>query len=610
MIDPLHVNLGSKLRRVLLIAAAATAGVLALSECSADAGASKDVKGTSMAIATNAGISSYNTNLMTGESTVNSTVSYLTNAWFNYYGSTPNLVENTKFGTEKLVSRSPETVKYTISPGVKWSDGTAVSAADLLLDWASSIQRNNNGTSSIVRNDRRVFLNFASAQAVSGRTFASKATVSSNGRSLTLVYGDPNPDWRTGLPADPLAAHAVYEIAYPGTKPAEANKDVIKAIEGRSTAVLIKIANAWKTAFNFANTPSNKLLDLSDGAYVISSAVKDASIVLVPNNSYEWGPLPKLSKLTFRVIIDPADQIRALQKGEVGLIYGEVGASSANALKKLSNVTTSVSSSSSWDHFDLSEDSGGPFDAASYGGVRSRALLVREAFMKALPRQEMLIRLIRPIQPTATLDDSLTFLPGAAGYDASVASNGSSAYGTVNPAAAKVDLKKAGVSNVDVRVLYPTSNIRNAQEFALIQRSEQKAGFNLINDSSDDWPEILGNQSYDAALFAWQDTTLDAMAGVSHLSILSASPSDFNGFESRTVDLDTNKLVSQFGHPAQLKLLANVDKEGWADASSAPLFQTPDISAWSNNIQNVKDSPLPPGIFWNFWNWTVNKVAN
>ena len=41
------------------------------------------------------------------------------------------------FGTVEKVSDSPLTVKYTIDPAATWSDGTAVTPADLLLEWAA-----------------------------------------------------------------------------------------------------------------------------------------------------------------------------------------------------------------------------------------------------------------------------------------------------------------------------------------------------------------------------------------------------------------------------------------------------------------------------------------
>ena len=46
-------------------------------------------------------------------------------------------MQNTSFGTYEVVNEDPLTVKYTVAEGVKWSDGTAVDAADLLLEWAA-----------------------------------------------------------------------------------------------------------------------------------------------------------------------------------------------------------------------------------------------------------------------------------------------------------------------------------------------------------------------------------------------------------------------------------------------------------------------------------------
>jgi peptide/nickel transport system substrate-binding protein len=584
-----------------IAAAIVAAGALVLSGCSGGAGdTSEIVKGTSISVATNQGLTSYNTGSALGDSTYNSNVSYMTNSWFNYYNDVPKQLTDTKFGTMTLVSKSPQTVRYTINSDVKWSDGTPVTAADLLLDWASSISKFNNPKS----------VNFTSANAGSGLDLVTQTPkISSDGQSMTMVYSKPFVDWADALPGGgagpPLAAHAVYEVAYPGTKPAAANKDVIKAIDSDDTAVLTKLAKTWSTGFDFTSTPSNKLLYLSDGPYIISSVTKNQTISLVPNKGFTWGTLPKISRFTFRVIADPTAQVQALQNGEVSVIYGQADADTASALKQLSGVTTSITSSSSYEHVDLTENNGGPFDPATYGGDASKALLVREAFLKALPRQEIVDKLIKPIQPNAKLDESQTILPGAAGYDASVAQNGSSAYDTVDIAAAKADLAKAGVTTINVKFLYAKSNTRRAQEFALIQASEAQAGINVIDEGNDDWPSLLGNKSYDAVMFAWQYTSLELTAAENQW--LTGGGDNFNGFSNSTVDSDYKTLSNTFNQPTQLKLLANIDKEAWADASTATLFQFPDINAWSSKIQGVSDNPLSPAIFWNFANWTIKK---
>ncbi len=82
---------------------------------------------------------------------------------------------------------------------------------------------------------------------------------------------------------------------------------------------------------------------------------------------------------------------------------------------------------------------------------------------------------------------------------------------------------------------------------------------------------------------------------------------NLNGYSNKASDADYQKLQSEYSQPAQLKLLADVDKNAWSDAYGVTLFQFPDISAWSSNVQNLKDNPLSPGIFWNYFDWTIKK---
>ncbi|HEX4057478.1 MAG TPA: ABC transporter family substrate-binding protein [Galbitalea sp.] len=587
-----------KLKRIGIVAAVVAAGALALSGCSAGSGdQSEIVKGTSITVAQNSGFTSYNGNSATGNSTYNQNILYLTTQWFNYYDATPKLVNDTKFGTETLVKKSPLTVKYTINPGVKWSDGAPVTAADLLLSWVSSISKYNDPKG----------VNFTSADAGSGLDLVTKTpTISADGQSMTMVYSKPFVDWVNALPSG-LPAHVVYDHAFPSVKKAAtADKDLIKAVKTNDTAALTKIAKVWSTAFDMTSTPSDKSLILSDGPYIVSNITKNASISLVPNKAYTWGPLPHIAKFTFRVIQDPTAQVQALQNGEVSVIEGQADADTTAALKALSGVTTTTTPTSTYEHVDLTFNNGGPFDPATYGGDASKALLVRQAFLDALPRQEIVTKLINPIAPNEQLDNSLTLLPGAAGYSASVATNGSSQYASVNIAAAKAALAQAGVTApVSVKFLYGKSNTRRAQEFALIQASEAQAGFKVIDEGNDNWPSLLGNKSYDAILFAWQYTSLAVTSGQSQWQ--TGGGNNFNGYSNSTVDSDYNKLQTDYNTTDQVKLLGDVDKQAWADAYGVPLFQFPDVTAYSNNIQHVVDAPLAPNVFWNFFDWTIKK---
>ena len=55
--------------------------------------------------------------------------------------------------------------------------------------------------------------------------------------------------------------------------------------------------------------------------------------------------------------------------------------------------------------------------------------------------------------------------------------------------------------------MYAKDNARRENEFQLYKPALAKAGFNLIDNGSEDWGEKLGDGTYDAVFFGWQSTT-------------------------------------------------------------------------------------------------------
>lgn len=137
------------MRRLTAAAAIAAAGALALSACSTpDTGNGGDGGGeatgtetgdttapSAVSIGWNQSFYEYNSDSATGNATANANVLYFMQSGFNYYDGDLNLVPDESFGTYEKTSDDPLTVTYTVNEGVNWSDGTPVSAADLLLAW-------------------------------------------------------------------------------------------------------------------------------------------------------------------------------------------------------------------------------------------------------------------------------------------------------------------------------------------------------------------------------------------------------------------------------------------------------------------------------------------
>ena len=117
----------NRLSKVALVATAA-AGLVAGSVVPANAATRSTV-----VIVTSNALTSLNPSVFGQSLTINTDVSYLQGFGFYYYNEKPEIVKNTTFGSYQVISKSPLRVRYTVNPGKVWSDGTPITAVDLLL---------------------------------------------------------------------------------------------------------------------------------------------------------------------------------------------------------------------------------------------------------------------------------------------------------------------------------------------------------------------------------------------------------------------------------------------------------------------------------------------
>jgi peptide/nickel transport system substrate-binding protein len=598
---------GGKLRIRRLAAAAATvaAGALVLSGCAAPQ--SEIVEGSSLSVAWNQPFYSYNGNTSFGNATANNNITYATLGGFNYYDDTPELVRDTSFGTIELESEDPLVVKYTIADGVKWSDGTAVDAADLLLQWAGlskaldtpdfdAAEFTDPDTGEFTEDFPTDVVYFDSAgDPTTGLGLVTKVPeVSDDKKSITMTYDAPFVDWELQLAA-PLPAHVVAKNALDITDNQEAKDAIVTAIQDGDEKALASISNFWNNGFNFTEMPSDPELVLSSGPYVITDFVADQFVTLTANTEYTGDNQPAVEEITVRFITDPLAAVQALQNGEVQVISPQATVDVTDALAGL-DVEVIGGYEGTYEHIDLQ------FDQSKSGHFNNP--LIREAFMKVIPRQEIVDKLIKPIQEDAEVRNSQVFLPGAEGYDESVAENGSDAYSEVDIEGAKALLAEAGVPNPEVCMLFSSTNPRRANEFLLIQQSGALAGFNVTDCSSPDWGGLLGTPgAYDASLFGWQSTSLGVTNGPPP-NFSSGGGNNLNFYNNPEMDKLTDALGKTFDEAEQIQIQKDIDKLLWEDFYGVTIFQFPAVTAFdSKAIKNISPSTLAPTIFWNIWDW-------
>lgn len=586
----------------------ASAGVLASltligTACSApgtgdgggDGGSGESSQPTSITLGWNQPFYSYNENSATGNATANSVIKYLMNNNFWYVDQEGNIQEDTDFGTYEQTSEDPLTVEYTVNEETTWSDGTPVDAADLLLTWAAqSGNVNDEG-----ENGKVAF----TGSSIGLSRVTDVPEVSEDGKGLTLVYDQPFADWQYDMSV-PVPAHVVAMNALGIDDPMEAKQALITAIQDDDRAALAKIAKFWNTGFDYTSFPDDENLALSNGAYVMTEMEENQFVTLERNDDFEGDKDASFDTITVRWEGDPLAQVQALQNGEIDMMAPQATVDLLQAAEQVENADIQTGDDGTYEHIDLVQNNGGPFTPEAYGGDAEKATQVRKAFLLAIPRQQIVDRLIKPINPDAVVRDSFNIPTGLAGYDEMIAENGSDEFAEADPQAAKQLLQQAGVDTpIDVRFLFDPTNARRVSEFELLKPALAEAGFNLIDSSDPNWGELLAqSDTYDASLFGWQSTTLAVSASAENF--VTGGQNNFTGYSNKEVDDLYDQLVETTDEAEQLELQIQIEQKLFEDAFGITIFQFPGTTVSNETrVTNVNPGTLNPTMFYGFWDW-------
>ncbi|WP_425844719.1 ABC transporter family substrate-binding protein [Agrococcus sp. TSP3-2-1] len=589
-------------------------GALVLSACTpAQAPGAEIVEGTSITVAWNQPFYSANGSTSFGNATANNNINYMTYSGFNFYDNTPELQRDESFGTYEMVSEDPLQVQYTVNEDTQWSDEVPVDAADLLLQWAAlSGAFNSAGFDAAEFTDPETgeFTEFPEGTVFfdSGATPDSglglvrdTPEVNEDGRGILMSYSDFYVDWELAF-GSPLPAHVIAQRALGIEDATEAKQAVLDALQNGDTEVISQLAAEWNTGFNFTEMPSDTSVLTANGPYQITDFVADQYITLQANENYVGDHQPQVETITVRFITDPMAAVTALQNGDVDVIQPQATPDVRAALEGTEGITVNYGEGATYEHLDLQ------FDQSKNPGVFS-TLEARQSFLLTVPRQEIVDRLIKPLNPEATVRNSAVFVPGANGYDESVEGSGIlDMYSEVDIEQATALREQAGVAEgSEVCLLFASTNPRRVSEFELIRESAAEAGWSVTDCSSPEWGGLLGSPGvYDASLFGWQSTSLGVASvgpnfetgGINNLSF----------YSNEEMDAVVQELNTTADEERQMELLMEIDRILVEDAFGITIFQFPEITAFSDRISGVDSSPLAPTIFWNVWDWTPTET--
>jgi len=483
---------------------------------------------------------------------------------------------------------SPLTVEYRFNPKAVWDDGSPIGCDDMYLYWVA-----NNGTLKTTDDSGKEVSLFATAS-TTGFQQVNKSECSPDGHTVTWTYETPFADW-LGLVTDQGFVPAHVVAAKAGLSSAA---DIRKAYEAQDMATLKKLADFWNTGFK-TDKGVDPTVALSGGPFKISEFVPDQSITLVRNDKY-WGTPAKADKIVMRIITDDVASAQALANGEVQVIAPQPDPDLLNQLEGISGVTTTVNGGFTFEHFDVN------FQVPLF---QDKA--VRQALAYCVPRQDMVDKLIKPLDPEAKLLQNRMFEPFQKPYK----DTSGGQYDKVDIAKAKSTLEGAGYTlngnvyekagqKVEFKVMHK-DNARRSAEMQLIQSSCGQAGMSVIDDSDPNWSTRLGAGQYEAVVFAWQGNPLLTAQVAEYRTPPDKTNllSNYQYYSNPEVDKLLDQVVTETDYDKAADLLNQVDVIMWQDLNSIPLFQFPDILSFSEKVSNVVYNPSQQGPTWNINQW-------
>jgi peptide/nickel transport system substrate-binding protein len=569
-------------------------------------------------------LTSFNSGTPDTNLTINSKVGNLSGIGFLYINDKKNVIRNTTFGNFKIVKNSATDfrIAYTVNPGLVWSDGTPINGVDLLMSHVlSSNKYSIDAGLGDPDSDNVPAFNSNGYGGTYSDNIVGLPVLSADKMTVTLQFKKKIANWDLYGPG-PSPVHTLVLIAegkkgLQSVKDNEAARDrFYTAYTTKNTAVLKSMGKVWSEAYNITdvNSSTNELLFVGNGGFLVDSAVTKSSVTLKKNPKYNSGP--KLSgtidTVVFKFIADGTAAAQALANGELDVYSGQPTADAVAALNKLTNVNLIGGINACYEHWDTRVNAapGQPDYNGLFKGHGGKGADLRKAFLLAIPRQEINEKLIKPINPTATILGSTFIAPGFDGYERLVANNGSSYYvgsqDALNAKALRLVRKyypTASASNpVKVNVLVPGNNPRRAAQFALAKANALKAGFDLVGDVQASWSPKIQLSTYDAQFFAYCPSAV-TQAG-SNANFQLGGGNNRNGIDLPNLDTILNKLQLPMDNRTYISTLIQAERIIHAEGLTSGVFLHPAVTAVNKNLKGIKPSPLSDDVVWNWWEWS------
>ena len=137
---------------------------------------------------------------------------------------------------------------------------------------------------------------------------------------------------------------------------------------------------------------------IGSGPMLVQSFKPDQQVTLVPNPNY-WGKKATVSKVVFIPITDSNSEVNAFRAGEVDMIYPQNQIGLRKRIEAADDAKYTSTLGPQWEHFDMLTTVPGLDDLA-----------VRKAIATAMPRQQIVDRVVKDANDDATVLDNTMWM--------------------------------------------------------------------------------------------------------------------------------------------------------------------------------------------------------
>ena len=472
------------------------------------------------------------------------------------YNQNATLVPQLFTGRAKLVKSKPLTVRFTIKPTAKWSDGRQVTGNDWKATYNAIMNKNWDITSR------------------EGWEDISKVAV--KGKTVTVTFRKPYAAW------EPLVATNMY--------PAH------------------KLAGA-----NF-NTLYQSGIDVASGPFKFTSWQKGTQLVLSKNTAFNAGPKAKVDRLVYRYIPNTASLFQALRSNELQVTEPQPQLQIVE-IRKNSSFKVQSRPGYFFEHMDLQQGPQGHpalkkkyvrqalIQSINRADVRN-ALYVNSGLVASARELPVLQSLVwKPFEPAYRP----FFAKWGFNQRAAIArlrANGCTG-GPTTPSRNNTNIWSCpGVGKLSFRFNTTAGNQLRALTFEIAQSQTKAMGIELLpRFAANALTQILPSRDWDISMFTWLGGPTSSITAFS----LYGCGGDQNYMTYCNNAASKALKTAQFtpNNKARVALLHKAETILANDVISIPMYVRPTFLINNRSVTGPISNPTQQGSTWNAERWTT-----